>query len=117
MIPAIDASTLALRAFQKKLNTTGNNIANVNTDEFKRDRATLSEGDHGGVKVNIDKDETPGIPVERSRDGRTVATETSNVDLAEEITETIPTQRGFAANTKVVQTKDEMLGTLLDIIG
>jgi len=45
------------------------------------------------------------------------ALEHSNVDMAREITGTIPLQRGYEANLKVIQTEDEMLGSLLDIMG
>ena len=45
------------------------------------------------------------------------ALEHSNVDLAREITGTLPLQRGYEANLKVIQTEDEMLGNLLDIKG
>lgn len=45
------------------------------------------------------------------------ALEHSNVDLAREITGTIPLQRGYEANLKMIQTEDEMLGNLLDIKG
>lgn len=43
--------------------------------------------------------------------------EMSNVDIAKEITDTIPLQRGYEANLTVIKTKDEMLGSLLDILG
>lgn len=43
--------------------------------------------------------------------------EMSNVDMAKEITDTIPLQRGYEANLRVIKTKDEMLGSLLDILG
>ena len=41
--------------------------------------------------------------------------EQSNVDMAKEIIDTILIQRGFQSNLKVIQTEDEMLGSLLDI--
>ncbi|MBW2304960.1 MAG: flagellar hook protein FlgE [Deltaproteobacteria bacterium] len=43
--------------------------------------------------------------------------EQSNVELAKEITDTIPLQRGYEANIKTIKTQDEMLGTILDILG
>jgi len=43
--------------------------------------------------------------------------EGSNVDLAKEITDTIPTQTGYEANLTVIKTRDEMLGMILDILG
>ena len=41
--------------------------------------------------------------------------EQSNVDLSNEFTNMIITQRGFQANTKVVSTVDQMLNTLIDM--
>ncbi len=43
------------------------------------------------------------------------ALEMSNVDLAEEFTEMIVTQRGFQANSKTIQTSDQMLQELLTL--
>ncbi len=43
--------------------------------------------------------------------------EGSNVDPAKEITDTIPLQNGYEANLKVIKTRDDMLGTILDILG
>jgi flagellar hook protein FlgE len=39
----------------------------------------------------------------------------SNVDLAEEFTEMIVTQRGFSANSRVITTSDEMLQELVNL--
>lgn len=41
--------------------------------------------------------------------------EMSNVDLAESFTDMIVTQRGFQANSKTIQTSDQMLQTLLTL--
>jgi flagellar basal-body rod protein FlgC len=117
MVGALDASVSGVNAFQKKLEVGANNIANLNTDAFKKKRALLSEGDNGGVKVDIDQVDLPGYPRERVVNGEVVETESSNVDLAEELTEMIPTQTGYTANLKAIQNQDEMLGALLDIVG
>lgn len=116
MIGALNASISGLTAFQQKLNVTAHNVANVTTDEFKKQRALLHEGENGGVSVEIDEIDTPGYPIETMVDGETVESESSNVDLAEALTETIPTQAGYDANLKMIQTEDDMLGTLLDIV-
>ena len=39
----------------------------------------------------------------------------SNVDLAQEFTNMIVTQRGFQANSRVITTSDEMLQDLINI--
>jgi flagellar hook protein FlgE len=41
--------------------------------------------------------------------------EQSNVDIAKEIVNTITTQRGFEANTKVIKVTDEMLESVIDL--
>jgi flagellar hook protein FlgE len=43
------------------------------------------------------------------------ALEMSNVDLAEQFTDMIVTQRGFQANSKTIQTSDQMLQELLTL--
>jgi flagellar hook protein FlgE len=58
--------------------------------------------------------------MEKARTGRTGAIvsnarEQSNVDIADEIVNTILIQNGFQANLKVISTQDHMLGSLLDI--
>jgi flagellar hook protein FlgE len=41
--------------------------------------------------------------------------EMSNVDLADQMTDMIVTQRGFQANSKTIQTSDTMLQELLSL--
>ncbi|MDC7125704.1 MAG: flagellar basal body rod C-terminal domain-containing protein, partial [Spirochaetales bacterium] len=43
------------------------------------------------------------------------ALEMSNVDLAEQFTDMIVTQRGFQANSKTITTSDTMLQELLNL--
>lgn len=104
----------ALSAFGTQMNVTSNNIANVNTDGFKRSRTVLEEGLNSSVNPRVEKINTPGPLVQESTESGETR-ELSNVDLAQEITSTIPTQRGYEANLKMVQTKDEMLGKVIDM--
>lgn len=117
MISPVASSLTALTAARKKMGVTANNIANVNTDEFKKSRVTLSEGSNGGVSATVDVVNTPGIPKETIQNDRPVQTESSNVDLAEELTEMIPTKTLYGANLKALKTQQDMLGTLLDTLG
>ena len=111
------SSVSALQAYGTRMGVSAHNVANVNTDEFKKSRALLTEGDNGGVKVSISRVNTRNSPVGGSRDGGMVMKEPSNTDLAEEFTQQIITQRGFEANTKTIKTQDEMLGSVIDIMG
>ncbi len=117
MISPISSSLSALTAARKKMAVTANNVANVNTDEFKKSRVSLSEGSNGGVTATVDVVDTPGIPKETIQNDRLVQTESSNVDLAEELTEMIPTKSLYGANLKTLKTQDDMLGALIDIVG
>jgi flagellar basal-body rod protein FlgC len=117
MIGAMDAGISGVKAFQKKLEVGANNIANVNTDNFKRQEAILSEETNGGVRVTIGRVDEPGYPKETVADGEIVETESSNVDLVDELTDLVPNQTGYDANLKTIKATDEMLGALLDILG
>jgi flagellar hook protein FlgE len=116
MISAISSSISALNAFGKKLGVIANNIANVNTEAFKKSRAIFKEGPHGGVQVSINGIDTPGHPIMDEGNGEMTNRETSNVDLTEEIPRLMLTKRGYQANLKTIKTQDEMLGSLIDIL-
>ena len=112
---ALNAALSALGAYEKKLDVAANNIANVNTDGFKKSRAILQEADPSGVVVTISRVNTPGSPI-LSADGTGEIRESSNVDLAEEIVDLHTTKYGFQANLRTLKTEDEMLGSLFDIL-
>ncbi len=117
MISSINSNISALSALGQKMAVTADNIANVESEGFKKSRALIEEGPGDGVKVDIRRIETPGDIRVESVDGEPLSREGSNVDLAEEITWVIPTQRGYEANLKTIKTRDEMLGTIMDILG
>lgn len=117
MISAISNAVSAINAFDKKMAVTSNNVANWQTEGFKKSRADLSEGEDGAVKVDISVVDTPGPVVTVEENNGVVEKELSNVDLAEEMPQTIIAQTGFEANLKILKTEDEMMGTLLDIMG
>ncbi|MBW1803258.1 MAG: hypothetical protein JRJ85_21325 [Deltaproteobacteria bacterium] len=116
MIDSVSSSISALNAHGKKMGVTANNVANVSSEGFKKSRAVLEEGTMSHVEVEISRVDTPGPLVTEVIDGERVERELSNVDLAEELTLTIPTQRGYEANLAMIRTEDEMLGSIIDII-
>jgi flagellar hook protein FlgE len=115
MIPALNATVSALHAFEQKLGVTAGNIANVNTDGYKKYRAIFQEGQSGTVEVTSLRDETE-IPRGRLEEGEQPAQTASNVALEEEFPELITSIYGFKANLKTLKAQDEMLGTLLDTV-
>jgi len=117
MLSSMSSAVSAITGFERKMAVTSNNVANSQTDGFKKSRADLIEGETGGVEIEITQVNTPGPIVTVQENGVAVEKEMSNVDLAEEIPQTILTKTGYDANLKVLKTQDEMLGTLLDIFG
>lgn len=107
-------SISALNAFGTRMGVISNNIANVNSDGFKSSRTVLEEGQNSSVNAVIQKNNTPGYIVQDDLAAGGIK-EMSNVDPGKEITDTIPTQRGYEANLKMVKTQDEILGTLIDM--
>jgi len=114
MSDAFNAALSALGALNRKMDVTANNIANVNTNKFKKSRAEFEDVYPSGVKVSISQVDTPGDPLPPDEKGN--EQESSNVNLAEELVNLITTQHAFAANIKTITTEDEMRKTLLDII-
>ena len=116
MLRAWDAALSALGAFGKKLDVTAHNLANVNTNGFKKSRVSLQEANPSGVLVSITKDYTPGSPIP-AENGSGEMAESSNVALDEEIINLKLTKHAYNANLKSIEAEDEMVGTLLDSIG
>ncbi len=114
MSAAFGIAISAIRALFTKLDVTANNIANANTDSFKKSRVDMQESAPGGVKVSISTVDTPGDLVPPA-EGETAARETSNVSLEEEMVNLIITQYTFSANLKTLKTEEEMQKNLLDI--
>jgi len=116
VISGINPALAGLGAIQKKIEANANNVANLNTDGFKKDRVTLSEQATGmGPVARTEKVETPGPMVYEQTPAGEELVEKSNVDLAEELPSLALNRRFFEANLKTIQVADEMLGSLLDI--
>ncbi len=103
-----------IRASEKKLEITANNVVNSQTDHFRKSRAVLQEEIPSGVKVVISKPngEQDRFTPERNR---TDANAESHVCLEEEIANLITTSTMYESNLKVIETEKEMKGELLDI--
>ena len=114
MIPALDAAVTAFQVYGKKVQTTAHNIANLNTAGFKKSRVLLQEGPSGGVTASIERIDTPGAPIAYPENA--VITESSNVDLGEEMVSLITSKHGFQANLKILNAEAERIGFLLDIL-
>lgn len=116
MDTTFNAAISSIKAHGRKLDVTANNVANVNTNGFKRNQAVLQEGAVRDVRVHVRKDMTPAPPDPLAPDAPGIDKALSNVDLADEMTSLIPTTIGYKVNLKVIRARDEMIGSLLDTL-
>jgi flagellar basal-body rod protein FlgC len=114
MISAIHTALSGLTAFAKQLDVVSHNVANVNTDGFKKSRTEFVEVETGGVLPVVQKDDSAGPAVLKDTSHGPTQVELSNVDLGEEAVNQIIAQRGFEANLRTLKTADDMLGSILD---
>ncbi|MDD2464348.1 MAG: flagellar basal body rod C-terminal domain-containing protein [Desulfobulbus sp.] len=115
MLSAINSAVSGLQAYSLKTQATANNVANLNTEGFKRDVVTLSSQTPQGVRASVSKDQSAGALVAESTDTGTEMVEQSNVDLVQEMPDLIMEKNGFSANIKTLQTTDQMMESLINL--
>ncbi len=115
MIDGLHSAQSGLAAYGRKVSNNGHNIANSQSEDFEKSRIVLEAGEDGGVTTQVIKEKdlqnSSPAPVENI-----TKSETSNVDLAQEIVEMTVAQRSFEANAVSLRTNEETLGTVLDIL-
>lgn len=97
----ISNNIASINAHQTMLNTTANNIANVNTDGFIPKDTRITDK-NGSVSTNTRATDNNG-------------SKKSQTDLAKEIPDQIIEQDETAVNATAIKTQNEMMGTLLNI--
>lgn len=115
MISAVQAALSGLQAYQTRLANNANNVANANTDGFKKSRVLLHEQQPQGVRASVEKVDSPGSQVQQQTSEGYDFVELSNVDLGEELTDQMVNRHTFSANLKTLQIADEMTQSLIDI--
>lgn len=138
------ASTLsALDTFTTSWQVIANNVANINTDGFKASSARFADGPGGrGVQLaEVRKDTSAGPLVPgngeyvntlhdiRAEDANQAALrdaqinarlaeerEASNVTLERESVRSIATEYAYKSNAALLQTYDDMMGTVIDMV-
>ena len=96
-----------LAASSYRLSATARNLANLNTEGYQAIHVSTTTG---GRADSVSFDPTPG-PIDA--DG----VEGSNVDLARESINLLREKHQYAMNAKVLKLGDELMGTLLDVMG
>ncbi len=117
MLSSIQSAMSALQAFGKKIESNANNIANSNTEGYKRTRVVLSEMDPNGVKTKVEKTTNPGTMIYDQTPKGFEMIEQSNVDLGRELPEMMLNTHFYEANIKTLQAADELTSSILDIKG
>lgn len=122
----ISPSLQALDVMGIQLMVTANNVANVNTEEFRASRVDLEDGPQGqGVRVQDIRrrsEQGPRIPDDPERlaaAGYATAAEGwvqgSNTDLAVELTWLMREESAYTANLRVMRTAHEMTGNIIEL--
>ena len=117
MIPAMQSALSGLSAYSAKINSNADNIANINTEGFKKSRVVLSAAAAQGVQAQTERVETPGPMIYEETSKGMELVEQSNVDIGEELPAMSLNAHLYKANLKTLQVADEMLGTLLKTKG
>ncbi|MBA4391427.1 MAG: flagellar biosynthesis protein FlgC [Syntrophus sp. (in: bacteria)] len=111
MMTGISASISALYTFGAKLSNVANNVANSNTNGYKKTVSTITEDDQKLPRVNLMKSNAPGALIQDEG----LFIETSNVDFAEEFPQMMIAQRGYEANIQALKTQNEVLKSVFEI--
>jgi flagellar hook protein FlgE len=86
-----------MNAAQTQLNVSAHNIANLGTENFKRQEVDLSPQSGGGVATSIRQASVPGSSLET------------------DVVSQLQAKNAFLANLAVFKTSDKMAGALLNI--
>jgi flagellar hook protein FlgE len=115
MISAYQTALNGLKAFSTTLQSNSNNIANANTNGFKKTMVQNTIVAPQGVKAEVQKVSTPGTSVLHETDAGMELVEMSNVDLAAELVDMNLNSTMYKANLKTIATVDNMTATLFNI--
>lgn len=115
MISAYQSALTGLQAFGTKLQSNGNNIANANTDGFKKTMVTNAGVNPQGVKAQVNKVADPGPSVFQETTNGMELVELSNVDPARELVDMNLNSTMYKANLKTIETVNDMTGALLNL--
>ena len=118
IVSSLNSALSAIGASSRLFGATSNNIANVDTSDFRAEETRFVSQETGGTRATSLVDpstvsflQAKSAPGELS-DGEGAP---SDVDLTTELTNLTLGSRAYEAAIKVVQTGDELLDTIIDI--
>jgi len=110
---SFNSSISGIRAATNMLNTSAHNIANSNTDGYKKQHVNLKSDHGGGVIAEITESPERGSLYKNKRGD---AVETSNVNYIEEVVTQIKARHLLSANAAVLKHTNEAQESIMDII-
>lgn len=87
-----------VQAAQTQLQSSANNVANAQTEGYRREEVRLQAQENGGVSARVEKMPEPGA------------------DLATDLVQQKMAAYAFDANLKVLKTADALAGSVLDTL-
>jgi len=96
MTPLASIAQSGLQAAQARLGASAHNIANGQTEGFKRQTVQATAQPQGGVRVTLSRAATEGA------------------DMTQDVVDQLSAKQSFAANLAVLKTADQVMGSLLD---
>jgi len=93
------------------LQVSANNVANLNSEGFRASRVLAREQAGGGVTTVVTRTADPPV---LAFDG-SLYHELSNVSLETETVNQLQALRAYEANAKVLETTNDMYGSVLDL--
>ena len=108
-----DSSISGIRAAIDMLDVSANNIANINSEGYKKQHVNLSQDQHGQVAVNI-TESSKANSFYKTVEGDVV--EESKVNFFKEIVVQIKAKNLLYANLAAIKRADEAQKSLMDIM-
>ncbi|MGB3213014.1 MAG: flagellar basal body rod C-terminal domain-containing protein [Desulforhopalus sp.] len=115
MISAYHTALSGLQASGTRLQSNGKNIANADTDNFKKTGVTNTNRGPQGVKTEATKIKSPATAVFQDTSAGSEPVELSNVNLATEMVDMKLNSITYKANLKTIESVNDMTGSLLKI--
>jgi flagellar hook protein FlgE len=109
-ISALGSGLSGLRSFQTALDSTANNVANIDTPGYQPEKANFQNASNGGVSVVVN---TPNAS--QAANTTNAGSAPSGTDYATEAVNSLQYQFGFDMSAQVIKAADHNLGTLIDL--
>ena len=115
MSAGIQSTLSGLQAFSLKIENNATNVANQNTERFKKESVIFLEQALQGVRATVVQVNSLGpVIVEQTGQGMEMIKQ-SNGDLGAAFADLILNTHGYTTNLQTLRAADEMMQTALDI--